>query len=412
MKNKRDSNKLKQLLTLLVALFAIVTTGVLNLQLTHASVILNETRTDKYLRGGYTLNEIRAMLQQGDALGFTRVYRPNGGPLTYQIPTEELMEIFGSPIATNDIQPFSNFTYAKRPIIGGDRYCSESIVIVLLGDGFTVGNGYGQVGCYQNPGAGTFLRSAHDFAETLIGMYPFSLFRDVFKIYAVETPSAHQGIQVGNTPHAGTYLGTYLRAAWDIRMTRTAHALSISQWVSDYAIMTQVIANTTVPGGRAYWTHASYTNINTVGVSSRFLNIDGDYYVPVVWSRAYHYIIIHEVAHSFGQLVDEHGTGFGNPNNLGHANMACATDTDEQLRWGHWLGHAGIIRRTEEAPTGYIFPSTLNTCVMQGWQASFCAVCRAELTRRMAMISEETFEAGRRPDGTIRPETPNVTIAE
>jgi len=46
---------------------------------------------------------------------------------------------------------------------------------------------------------------------------------------------------------------------------------------------------------------------------------------------------------------------------------------------------------------------------MEGWQARFCAVCRAELTRRMAMVTGETFEAGRRPDGTWRPATPHVT---
>ena len=367
----------------------------------------NELRESQ--RGGYTLNEIRVMLQQGGVSGFKRVYRPDGGSITYQIPAEELLEIFGSPMIANEIQAFRNFNYAVRPIIGEGRRCSESIVIVLLGDGFTVGNGYGQVGNHLNPGSGTFLRSAHEFAQTLISTYPFSLFSDIIKIYAVETPSTHQGIRVGTAPYPGTYFGIYIDTMLPANIgrsrIRTAHALNISNWVSPYAIMTQIIANTREFGGVAFWEGASYSNINTVGVSTRFLNT----FAPG-WNRPYHFILVHEIGHNFGKLVDEHSRGFGWPNNLGHANMARATDTDAQLRWGHWLGHEGITRRTVDAPAGYIFPSANYSCIMQGWFTSFCAVCRAELTRRMAMISGETFEPGRRPDGTPRPPRHTITV--
>jgi len=369
---------------------------------------------DEYERGGYTLNEIRAMLQAGEASGFERVYRPDGSTATYSILEEDLLEIFGEPVPDYGIQALNNFTYAVRPILGEGRLCSESIVLVLLGDGFTPGNEYGQVGYYQNPGEGTFLYSAHEFAETITSMYPFRLFSDIFKIYAVETPSTHQGIQVGNAPHPGTYFGSYLIADFDIQMMRTAHALDISNWISPNAIMTQVIANIRRPAGRAFSVGAGYENNHSVGISTRYL---GFYfpgyghinYIPG-WDRpAYHHIIVHEIGHNFGRLSDEHANI--NPV-LGRANVARATDTDEQLRWGHWLGHAGITRRVQQAPAGYIFPSTNNTCLMQGATGggSFCAVCRAELTRRMAMISGETFEAGRRPDGTIRPARPNVTV--
>lgn len=394
--------------------------------------LLSETEINEYERGGYTLNDIREILQQGDALnniremlkqgdivGFERVYKPDGGPITYQTSVEEMVDFFDSIMAESDVMTeidtlSNNFGYAVRPIIGAGRSCDESIVLVLLGDGFTAGHGYGQIGNFQNPGAGTFLRSAHEFAETITTLYPFNLFSDVFKIYAVETPSTHSGIRMGvGAPYAGTYLGTYFNSAGSLRMTvqGRVHALNISNWISSGAIMTQVIANSREFGGAAFWWGASHENPNyatrnTVGVSSRFLG----HSVPG-WNRpGYHFIVVHEIGHNFGKLVDEHATGFGYPNNLTHANMARITDTNAQLRWGHWVGHAGIIRRTLDAPVGYIFPSTSGTCKMQGWHFGFCAVCRAELTRRMAMISGETFEAGRRPDGTIRPATPNVTI--
>jgi len=123
-----------------------------------------EAEVDEYQRAGYTLNEVRVMLQQGDAFGYKRVYSPNTGPTTYEIPSEDLGEIFGEPISANDNQMFYDFTYAVRTIWGEGRDCSESIVLVLLGDGFTAGNEYGQVGDYRNPGVGTFLYSAHEMS--------------------------------------------------------------------------------------------------------------------------------------------------------------------------------------------------------------------------------------------------------
>jgi len=376
------------------------------------SIVASEL--EEIQRGGYTLNEIRAMLQRGDASGFKRVYRPDSGTITYQISAEELLEVFGSPMTDNEIRSFNDFDYARRPnarpdprpIFGEGRLCSESIVLVLLGDGFTAGNGYGQVGDYRNPGVGTFLRSAHEFAYTLTNMYPFSLFRDFFKIYAVETPSTQMGIRVGTAPYPGTYFGTFLNAPWRIAVpTRSAHALDISNQVSPNVIMTQMIINTRLGGGVAWNAGAGYYNLNTLGISTRFL----DTFIAG-WNRpAYHSIVVHEIGHNFGRLMDEHEDITVQTWHLGRANIARATDANAQLKWGHWLGHAGITRRTVNAPAGHIFPSPNHTCKMQGWRATFCAVCRAELTRRMAMISGETFEAGRRPDGTVRPLTPNIT---
>jgi len=367
-----------------------------------------EAELDEYQRDGYTLNEIREMLQQGDAVGQKRVYRPNVGPSTYEVSTEEILEVFGEPEGTDGIQALHNFTYAVRPIIGEGRPCSESIVIVLLGDGFTAGHGPGQVGNYQNPLPGTFLHSAHQFADTLINMYPFSLFSDIFKVYAVETPST-QGIRVGtsqspaNAAYPGTYLGTFLSQPWNIGFPRLSHALNISNWVSPNTIMTQIIANTTVGGGVAWGAGSGYNNMNTVGISTRFTGA----FIPGWSSPAYHSIVIHEIGHNFGRLMDEHSQVTAQ---LGRANIASASDTDAQLKWGHLLGHGGVVRRAQNAPSGFIFPSQNSRCKMEGWVAAFCTVCNAELTRRMAMISGETFEVGRRPDGSMRNPTPNVTV--
>jgi len=94
---------------------------------------------NEYQRSYYTLNEARTMLQQGDATGFVRTYRPDGGPITTQLSREEAQVVFGHPTPYG-IQPINNFTYTVRPILNGHLPCDTSIVIVLLGDGFTAGN--------------------------------------------------------------------------------------------------------------------------------------------------------------------------------------------------------------------------------------------------------------------------------
>ena len=370
-------------------------------------VLLNENDIVGHQRGGYTLDEIRAMLQQDDIFGQRREYQPDGDVVVHELSSSEMLEVFGSP---DDVQLFSDFSYAVRPIVGGGRSCSDSIVLVLLGDGFTAGNGNGQVGDHRNPGAGTFLHSAHDFAETLLNTYPFSLFKDVFKILAVETPSTQQGIRAGtnenpiNAPFSGTYFGTYFErpGSSGITMTRLMHALIVSNWASPNAIMTQVILNTTQFGGVAFVPSAAYENRNSLGITARYSGVSQHSGRP-----SFHHTIIHEMGHSFGGLTDERNIGRAD---IGRANVALATDRNEELKWGHWLNHDGITRRTANAPTGYMYPSASASCTMQaGGMVRFCRVCSAELTRRMAMISGETFEAGRRPDGTLRPATPNVT---
>ncbi|MCL2860897.1 MAG: M64 family metallo-endopeptidase [Firmicutes bacterium] len=359
---------------------------------------------DRTVRG---VSEVRALLERDDAVGFRRVHTPYGGCSVYAVEAEEMLNSFYELDRVSGsnpgIQPFSSDIFSPVPLVHSGRSGSESIVIVLLGDGYTTA----ELGTMPNPAPGTFLHSAREMAQTIVTMYPFSLFSNVFNIYAVPTASAVSGIRVSEDgPHAGTFFGTYLRAEWNVRMRGYARALEVAHAVSPYVVMTQIIANTTVPGGVAYWARASYYNVNTVGVSTRHQT----HSMGTAWNRpAYHSIVIHEIGHNFGQLVDEHSTGFGNPNTE-HANMALSSDTDEQLKWGHWLGHDNIQRRTTNAPSGYIFPSQNNSCKMQGWRPTFCAVCSAELVRRMALISGENFLSGRLPDGSVREAAPYVVI--
>ena len=353
---------------------------------------------------GYTVDDIINMIRNDEVSGYQRVYQPNNGPTTQSWDMQSFrneLEILSQNSLRSPVHDFTVTTIAHS-----GRPDDQSIVVVLVGDGFTEQ----QQGQMPNPASGTFLHCALGVSETLATMYPFSLFSSLFTIYAVQVISTEAGIAVGteqnpiNRPFSGTYFGTYLSQPWTIEGTNTARALQIARDVSAHVIMTQVIANTLEPGGVVWGAGAGYDNINIVGVSTRVISVQG-----FTWNRpAFHSIFIHEIGHAFGRLTDEHSTGTINLERANIARLSQSHFTDQ--KWDHWLITNLITRRTEEAPAGYVFPSFNETCKMQGWQTSFCKVCSAELTRRMALISGETFLSGRRPDGTLRPTPSEVTI--
>jgi hypothetical protein len=122
------------LIALLVILFAVTVVGVFSTQFAgqvYASASQEEV-LGTYQRGGYSLDDIRAMLQDDDAIGFKRVYNPYTGPTTYYFPIEEVFENFETLSRSADgVQPFNNFNYQVRPIVGAGRACNQSIVLVF-----------------------------------------------------------------------------------------------------------------------------------------------------------------------------------------------------------------------------------------------------------------------------------------
>ena len=86
---------------------------------------------------------------------------------------------------------------------------------------------------------------------------------------------------------------------------------------------------------------------------------------------------------------------------------ATQTSNTATVKWSHWIGLENITLRSVTG--GWFVPATTTGCIMRAsWSASnFCAVCSAELTRRLSLVSGETFH-GRH--STTMPNTPTVTI--
>ena len=352
----------------------------------------------EYTRGGYSLNDIRQMVGQQSLRQYKRVHTYCGGVITCELPFDYNQA--NSVFSTNDsIMPLNTFSYTRERIYGVGRPLASSIVVVLMGDGYT----QAQQADFMN-----HAKSARDF---MLGMHPFSLFRNRFVFYAVQTPSTQTWVR---TPENTTNrFRTY---------EPSSNRISLPDWgfnqaldVTDWAVggranwdMTQIIANTTRFGGVARtWMHM--TNLVTgVSVTTRHTNNGG-----------WHHTFVHEFGHSFGSLADERNgvTGAERPNMT--ANAATA-------RWNHWIGHGDIGQPVAITATGGaqwfvargVTRNWLGTitggCLMAYSHrnlTSFSAVSSAELTRRMAHIAGETFQSRHpNPGQTAAPNNIHVTM--
>jgi len=305
------------------------------------------------------------------------------------------------------------FAYTRIRCSG--RSLADSIVIVLLGDGFNPH----QYGTWPNPAQNTALWHADRAMTSMFNTHPFSLFRDYFIVYLIHTH--------GTGPNDTSYLRT-VRANGNLFNINTAEGADVRQYrirqlanalvPEEYQTMIQVISNATDawPNGSAWmsWTlnpeHNTpplFSNAN-IAVTSIRNNTN-----PVGGSNnnwpsgtGWHGTFIHEFGHSFGRLVDEHSGG--NRSTM-YANIARIQDpVDENVRiikWRHWLGHRSVRatpillspRPNISNDTYWALPASI--CIMANSFSSrnFCGVCTAELVRRLAFVSGEPF-FGQRPD--------------
>jgi len=360
-----------------------------------AENINNEFRD--YFRGGYSIDDIRQMLGQQSLYQHKRVHTPYDGVITYEIPIEN-SELENMLQSFNSIAPMNSFNYVTQRIYGWGRDFNDSIIIVLMGDGFTQAQ------------QTAFINHANSARNFMMGLHPFSLFRDLFIIYAVQTISPQTWVRTPN--NTINRFRTYEPSNNRISMPpwgRT-EARAVANWAVRYVNnphMIQVIANTTRFGGIAYNT-PPMINLG-VGIAVTTVHTNGG-----GWHRTF----VHEFGHTFGGLGDERNiaddSGWESPN---------MTTNRDNPRWSHWIGHAGIgqpvaITRRWYVPYGYSqnwLGFITGGCIMAGSSSSihnFCAVCSAELTRRMAYLAGETFQSRHpNPGHTVAPNNANVVIS-
>jgi hypothetical protein len=136
----------------------------------------------------------------------------------------------------------------------------ESIVMVLMGDGFTAA----QYGTWPNPAQGTVLWHANRVINTLIETPPFNLFAHLFTVYVIHVPSQ---------PNADGYLNSVdangVLLPSDFLNQSCVRGLAESVVDPNHQTMIHIISNSTTFNGYALmaW-HYELCEVD-IAVSSR-----------------------------------------------------------------------------------------------------------------------------------------------
>jgi len=350
----------------------------------------------------YSFEDIQRLLSDGGQVyQNVRVYSEGlTGSYQVPIPNNQVEDLLNW---NNGIQPLNTNPFPVTRIMYSGRPHYESIVIVLMGDAFTAeqyvdGNG----------NEGIALTHARAVMSAMIGIHPFGIFSDFFTVYMIHAVGQNQvaGINgyLGTVNAAGTLTSGTTRQA---RIAELASSLVVD---ANHIDMIQVISNSVTLNGFAFRNPPPLFPVR-IAVASivRNGNPPGGSSPEFPNGTLWHFIFIHEFGHSFGNLSDERGDHKAD-NNV--ANITSETNNNN-LKWIHWVGHRRVLA-TPPRFGGWGAPAG-NSCMMAGGNytgpgQSFCGVCVAELTRRMALISGETFH-GRLPNGNI-PNTHTVAIAD
>jgi len=120
---------------------------------------------------------------------------------SFSYSTEYVLDNY-NPAYKNDIKPMSTATIQYRRIRYSGRDNANSIVIVLLGDAFTV-NRFGTWNYINpNPERGTLLYHANNAINAMMATYPFNLFSHLFTVYVINA------VALGQIYGINGYLGT------------------------------------------------------------------------------------------------------------------------------------------------------------------------------------------------------------
>ncbi|MCL2426216.1 MAG: leucine-rich repeat protein, partial [Oscillospiraceae bacterium] len=363
-----------------------------------------EEETSKYccydcVRGGYSIDDIREILYAGGQIyRDLRVHYEDVGVTTYRVPVcdSELEHIVNTYYG--NVQPLKRqeFRYAYEIIRDSGRTHAQSIVMVLLVDGFSEE----QFGTWPNPAPGTALRHANNAIRNMIdNTHPFYLFADLFTVYVIH--AAYEDQEAGANGYLGTVLsdGTFV-VSWDAWLRDISHLLrtiDLARGIVDFQHldMIQIISNSSRGGNVVGFASVNglyhHNNANIAVTSMLRPEYPRDSIVETD-SANWHSVLVHEFGHSFGGLTDERA-GITTHNER-RANSTAAPDG--YIKWQHWEGYRRVY--TVRHVNGWAVPTSLPnpTCMMGLAGSNFCGVCAAELIRRMADISGERFH-GRSP---------------
>ena len=228
---------------------------------------------------------------------------------------------------------------------------SENIVITIMGDGFTASQ------------QDYFITSATTVSNYLLNFVPFSNFKDKFNVYAVKVISNVSGAARSPSALLDNYFGsTYYFDNVTERLLYVTHSAKVREILNTYTPkcdMPVIIVNDTLYGG------------------------GGGTYAVTSLDNSAREILVHELGHSFGGLIDEYWWRGTEGPNMTRDNSPLTS------RWRHWVGYESVSWYPHsESPTWF---RPHQNCEMRYLNRQFCMVCATELTRRASLLTSEPF---------------------
>ena len=259
---------------------------------------------------------------------------------------------------------------------------NESIVITIMGDGFTASE------------QDDFVAEAKKTKNQILAIYPYSEFKEQIKVYAIKTISRDStkavDPQEGYVKPDGTAIKTFFGSFINYKQRMVRFPLGSEDEGLKNA---QELRDSFFESYRLNKEHDKLSVIlhniyyNNCG-AARYIGENGIYdgfTVCAIDSINTGDVATHELGHSFANLRDEYN---GATNRAEAANQTMVSDPNK-VRWKHFYGINGIgIYLCNISPNWY---RPHEDCKMRDVRFPFCEVCMSELTRKFAEITKEDF---------------------
>ncbi len=302
---------------------------------------------------------------------YAEIYNESGGAVT---------DVFDSSYDTYvSTAAVENFEEIK--IVDSGKPDEESIVITIMGDGFTEAQ------------QDDFLENAITAIDHLIGSvernvegwYPYTLFNDCFTVYAVKVISNESGVNNSDECDGikvDNYFGSSFFSDKDHKISRDLRIKNydrVKRLKKPNTAVSVVLCNSKTDGG-------------TGGYNSTAGRI-----VTASLSDSLDYVLAHEFGHTFGLADEYYYPSEGDFSKTEAPN--CTNNGDEAtVKWKDWLGYqgVGIYPYSIEVESGeydlesenWFKPSEI--CMMRD-KDEFCPVCADVLITGMEEMTTKLF---------------------
>lgn len=270
-------------------------------------------------------------------------------------PIMLIIILFSKPDTVNASE--NKFKYTTLYETGADE---ESIVFVILGDGFTAGE------------QDMFEQKAKELMDYLISTEPFNEMQQYMNIYCIDVISNAGGAARNPSAPIDNYFGSTYNYNGIDRLLYPLKADKVLECVKEYNMYCDVplvLVNDSKYGGSG----------------------SGSFAVASVNTDSFE-IMIHELGHTIGGLADEYWAGEQYAREC--ANMTKESDASK-VPWSDLVGEEDIwVFAYDENPSWH-HPSYFCKMRYLGQSIPFCAVCKRQLLSELKKLRGEPADGSK-----------------